>query len=386
MIKDELNYAFYGKDYKWYLTLFKMNLLEYGLDLEMISQYLFVLIKLRKYDEAINILSNVSDNMIANNMGVTAANLFNYVGKPSEAEKILLNKKKLNNAERIILAKSYLAQGKIGATKDTLSKINYNNISNSDQKVIKKINNQIYNNEKYGSCIEISYESFVKKGLELEPGHIIFLKSPATLYEFDNDSYKENNIPYMIWKIENNILYVFPVTTKIQPNSIYYNFRDYDYRNSVGDRRLKDNLYVTTKSNVLTIQDKINNVDFNKSIHNLFNIIFFQQNKFDNPKKTRFLKKYIGEVNELDIIKYIDKETQERQYYLVLKILEDHYKLIRIDKEKYEVIGHSYEYRNKNDLIHEITRLSDNDKEYLLNQIPNDLVDEKVLTKKKSIK
>ena len=122
---------------------------------------------------------------------------------------------------KILLLRIYLLEGRVEDVKKVMDELLKDNSYQFDQKIISKYKIMIDNNLKYGSFIETEYSCFIENGNKLEGGYIVFLKSTPLVEDKDYGDLKANYRPYMIWKIEDNDVYLFPLDL---------NYNDSDYK------------------------------------------------------------------------------------------------------------------------------------------------------------
>lgn len=325
-IKNDLKNAFYNDEMNQFFNLLEEYLSQgYGVDYDMIHYIVLSLINVKKYNQAYSILKGIEKSIYPEN-AQDLCFLYCYCFKPVDAEKIYFSYN-INNIP--ILIKIYLQQGRVEEAYQLINDNINKNLSNDDQRKLQKYKKIIENHQKYGSYIETEYTSFIKNGNILQRGHIIFLKTNPSSREHIYKDNREANRPYMIWKIEGNDLYIFPV--KIKENKKAYILYCQKYQNFNQDRIISDHLYHTTLDNILSVKDKVIKEDYECVLKNLFNTIYFGQTEQEINNNRKFLQDYIGEVKPYDIVEYVDKITRGESYYLVLDKNDKKYQVIKID-------------------------------------------------------
>lgn len=368
-IKNKLKEAYYNNDLNNYQKLIDEYLsYGYGIDYEMIYFLIRLLINNRNFDKAYTIIKTLEKNIDNYNIANELCCLYCWCYKPEDAERIYISK---NLDDNLLLIKIYLIQGKIEQAYNTIIKSLNEKISFEQQNKYMKYKFMIDDHLRKGIAIETEYESFIKNGDTLEPGHIVFLKDKTvTSLEILKDS-KKNNRPYLIWKIEENDLYMFPVTTKCRDKDNHnkgFTLYSQKYGNNFQDRRLINSLCHTTTDNILSVQDKILEEDYKKILTDIFYSIYFNKNeKIVNNLK--FMKEYIGKPNKYDIIEYVDKNTKEHTYYLVLYIEANYYKVVKIDCKNYIIIDNKTRIIDKKQLISKIIKPTPEALQELLPQV-----------------
>lgn len=325
-IKNDLKNSFYDNDMNKFFNLLEEYVSQgYGIDYDMVHYIVLSYINIKKFDIAYSLLKN-NEKVINEKDAKDLCFLYCYCYKPSDAERIYISYN-INNIP--LLIKIYLQLGKV---EDAYQLINDNinkNLSNDDQRKIQKYKEIIENHQNYGSFIEIEYSSFIKNQNELQKGHIVFLKDIPTISNYVYQDSKKTDRPYMIWKIEGNDLYVFPVKVKSDKKS--YILYQQKYKNFNNDRIIGDNLYHTTIDKILSIKDKVLDEDFERILKSLFKNSYFGSTEEEIDNNRKFLQEYIGEVKPYDIIEYVDRNTKEESYYLVLDKNDKEYQIIKID-------------------------------------------------------
>ena len=338
----------------------------FGADERMIYLYIKALGLLQRYDEAYIITKNF-EKIAKTIKSEILAELYLCCFKLKEAERVLSNNT-FPLKDELLPVKIALRQGKIEEAKRLLEE--KEKILYDDEKTIKaleKYRRIIENHYKYGAFIEIEYESFIENGNTLEPGHIVFLKnSPTEIGEISEDS-KNANRPYMIWKIENNEIYMFPVTTKIENGG--YRLFCQNYPNSVGDRKVKNNLCKTTIDNVLSVKDRVTEFDFNAIKRNIFKGTYGSKDENVKKRNKLFMDEFAGKPKVHDVIKFKDIKAKKVKKYFVLEELEEGYKVISCNNEETKITGLKPEIISKNQQIYFIVLVNKETIKEFLSQI-----------------
>ena len=211
---------------------------------------------------------------------------------------------RIEDAERMIKSKKtpikdYLNLIKIklleGDIEEAQAIINSRLKVETDQEILKSLRSYeqiIENHLKKGAFIETGYSYFKEKGSKLEPGHIVFLKNMPES-DHRNEDKKALRRPYMIWKIEDGILHIFPVSTQNRKKA--YKLYKQKYPNTQYDRIIKYSLLHTVEDNISTIQDKVLEEDFRIIIENLYQASYFAD-RISKRQNKYFMKEYIGEI------------------------------------------------------------------------------------------
>ncbi|MBE6153427.1 MAG: hypothetical protein E7166_04315 [Firmicutes bacterium] len=232
---------------------------------------------------------------------------------------------------------------------------------------------------------ETDYIHFKLSGKSLEPGHIIYTGKLLDTYienRVNTDPKKENR-PYMIWKIIDNKIYAFAVSSQTNSNSytLYYQ----KYPNYTYDRKVKHNLVCIEEKDVEKIMDKLTDTDYKNVVHDLYYNISFMH---DFPKQSAkfFMETIIKEMNikQHDIISINDFDSKSKKLYFVIDI--DHkrqkYKAIQVKRkgdEDFEIESDKLESINMSTSILGTIHLEQKQINDLLSKIPNNYVSKSML-------
>ena len=353
--------------YERFITLFNDYLNQgYGIDYGLITRYVLSAIRLRKFERAYNICKLVEDT---NNNPEVDNDLFLYyslIFKLKDAERIL-NKGNVNLKDKTPIVRLYLLQGNIDKAEQVLNEY----LRQEPTQELYELQRQIYNKRRYDSFIEIEYQSLLNKGETLQPGHIVFLKqTPSSLADINKDE-KNANRPYMIWKIEGKKLYLFPVTTSNMDNK--YKLYKQNYRNSIGDRVIKDNLCYTNIDNVLSVCDKVIPEDFNNILKALYKTIYLSRSKKEKESNDFFMQKYHKPIEINDVLVIVDDNTKERLYYFVINSEENHYKVIEVNSD-FHVISSKIELFRHDRLVYNVITIQEEQIQEIRSKIPHNLL------------
>lgn len=345
--------AYKRKDYNKFLELFNEYLEKgYGVDIPLINTYIVCLTKIRKYDEGCRILKNVEKDFINNGLINTVLNDYIRCFKLEEAERII-NENGIDNIDQLSLIELYLLEGKIEEAKLETKIIRKNNILDEKQKErLNKYEKTIYNYEYKNGLIETEYSHFLKNGNELEVGHIIFLKQkPEMDYRASQDD-RAINRSYMIWKIEGEKLYLFPVSGVCKKG---YRLIHQKYPNSMGDRVIKNNSCTTYKDNVLSVKDKVLSEDLKLILKSVYDSLYFGYKQYRNMNE-EFINYYIKKPECFDVIELAQKGIRQHRFYLVLEANEET-KVIEIDFVNKKIIGLKREILPKDTMFYNVIKI-----------------------------
>lgn len=347
---DKTNKAFKKGNLKEYLEVLNKYIAENKIiTYNTIHNLVELYILNRDFDQAYKIIQTLEEQLNNYNIADRLAHLYFYCFKPKDAERVYFAKNDVNNKK--LLIEIYLRQGRIIDAKKIIDEeLSKGNQYSSIQKYKKMIDNYI----KYGSFIETEYNCFIENGNRLEPGHIVFLKHKPLTTVTDFDDLKVTERPYMVWKIENDQVELFPVEYRCSDRD--YKLFCQNYRNTDLDRKISNRLCKTTVDNILSVKDKLNEHDFKMVMMVIFNSIYFSK-QLDSEENRKFLNDYVGEAQENDIIVYRDIDTKELFYYFVLGKENNDFNVVEIDINNNQVIDNNVKIYT-NDLIYEIIKLN----------------------------
>ena len=366
MEREEVYNLYYNKKYNEFLDAFNEYLKNgYGIEDTLLGCYVHALIITQKYDRAYKILKVLEKDVEKLNSHEQLARLYIKCYKPKEAERLFIAQTTPID-DYLSLIKIKLLKGEILEAQEIL---NSRLKVETEEHILRRLRSyeQIINNHlEQGAHIETEYESFKEKGNSLEPGHIVYLKNiPKSENKIDDPKLLKR--PYMIWKIEGETIYIFPVSTQERKKS--YKLYKQKYPNSIGDRTIKYSLYSIKEEDIISVQDKVLDNDFKIIIDNLYQATFFA-NKESKKQNKHFMQEYIGEIKKHDVIMELSYSgIAKTKYYFVLDVEEDHYRVIEIDWKNKKVIGLKAEKYKKDRLIFDLKKPSEEG----LNKIKNGL-------------
>ena len=366
-IKGLLKSVYKNKDYDSYFRLFNEYLDHgYGVDFMMLYQYINALIFTRNYDQAYNLIKEYEKVASKYDIYDIIAQLYLFCFKPEDALRVF-SLKTTPIYDYTLPVKIYLMLGKVDEAKELVDNYfeNLPNTNNIDK--MKYYKRRIDNYYKKGAFIETEYSSFLKNGNALETGHIVFLKNSPTSKGKIEEDVKKGKRPYMIWKIENDKIYLFPVSSSCDKGFRLYSQK---YPNSIGDRIVKGTICETTFENILSVDDKVLDEDLRSVLKNLFSVIYYYRCKDDKQSNINFMRQYVGDIENYDIIEFVDPSSRKRDFYFVLDELESGYEVIECDFDNLKIIGKYPEIFKKERLVFKVRKLNSKDSSSLLAQVP----------------
>jgi len=302
---------------------------------ELLDMYIKSLIRMGLYDDAliyIDLMQKCFPNFYSQ---YTLANRYANCSENEKLEDILRNNQ-FSNEEYYIIATICFYNGNISLAKtifEKLIKLENVGMKYKIKEYLEKI--RLFERKADIAFQRQSYSYFKNCGYTLEPGHVIYVSKLRLDYKenWANDDPKKNERPYMIWKIEGDLLYAFPVTT--QSNKYQYTFYSQNYAEQHPDRTLKDRLAVIRQCDITVVDDKINEKDFKEAMLAMYRSTFFSCKgeypisiKYFMDETLRNMRANIG-----DVIIVNDFNTHKKIFYFVSDIdeLKEKHKVFEID-------------------------------------------------------
>ena len=328
---DELYQAYREKNYKKFLELFNEYLEQgYGVDIPIINTYVIALTKLRKYEEATRALKNVEKELIKDRLITPVVNSYIRCFKTEEAERVI-NTYGVEDLDPLVLVELYLLEGRLDDARLETKIIRKNyNLDKFQKDRLNKYEIMLYNHEYKNGSIETEYDSFVKNGNELKPGHIIFLKKKPETDPRISEDIRAINRSYMIWKVEEEKLYLYPVTSVCKKG---YKLLHQKYPNSMGDRVVKNNPCTCYKKDVLSVKDKVLVEDYPLVLKSIYDSLYFGYEEQRDINK-KFIKCYLKKIEPFNVVE--TAQDKIHRTYLVTGIKED-IKAVEIDLEEQDI-------------------------------------------------
>ncbi len=327
--------------------------------------YVQALIDDKQLDKANTIIDTLKENTDENKYG-RIAQLLVFAYRSHDALSLLFSKKHFTAFDQFVIGKAFLRIGKVKKAKISLGKgFEKCRVEKTASDILNQIK-LISNNEKHGSFIETEYAYFVKRGNTLEPGHVVFLKNdPEILSGEHNIDPLIRNRNFIIWKVEENMLYLIPISAK--PCRFGYVMKKEDYPNVGKDRWIKDYACATTIDNVISVTDKLNDRDLCNARYNLLKSFYFSNNK--NQYMIDYIRENTHEVDQFSIITIYDSDDAIYRNFFITKVEEFNYEGYLLDPNlRYTVFPEPYRI-SKEKLILEIHHPKDDLVNHFINQI-----------------
>ena len=349
--------AYKEKNYNKFLELFDEYLKEgLGVDIPIINTYIISLTKLRKYEEAARVLKIYEKEIIRDHAINAVLNSYIRCFKVEEAERITRDYN-MENIDPLNLVNLYLLEGKIEEAKLETKIIRKNyKLDEAKKERLNKFEKIIYNYENKNGLIETEYNCFLKSGNELEEGHIVFLKKKPEVDERADHDTRALNRSYMIWRIEGEKLYLFPVSGVCREGFRLFHQK---YPNSIGDRVIKNNTCISYKENVLSVKDKVLEDDYKLVLRNVYDSLYFGQKQYQEMNE-EFINWYVKKPERYDIIETAEKAILTHRFFFTLDVTDENIYAIEIDYSKGIVIGDEVVIFKKDELFFDVIEINEN--------------------------
>jgi len=364
----------------------------YNLTLEYLEQYL----KIKTfgfYDELLDIYIKCQINLgyfesAGKNLNLMKKMFRNFYSKYDlitkyiicgniDKAKILISSNKLVPLDYYYIAKTYFLWGYHNEAKKLFNHFlffsNEPYRNESAKNYLRKI--ELYENNK-NVFVETDYLNFKRKGHRLETGHIIYTEKLLDIYKENITSTdpKKEKRPYMIWKIVDNKIYAFPVSSKIYKNSFNI-LRTKNYPNYTYDRKVKENLVCIEEKDVIRIMDKVSKKDYDTIIKNIYIKLCHVQNK-PKPSAQFFISEMVKDlkINRNDVIVVMDYNVKKTYFVIDIDQKKHKYKTIEVkinDDKSINVISPKLQTISMDAHILDNVKLEKKQINKLLKQVPD---------------
>lgn len=209
-----------------------------GIAVDDIFRYVQALIQTKRFQEADSLINSL---LLEGNPNYTSqvARLLLYSFRINEAVQLIGSKKELNAYDYEILGKCFLKLGFVASAKRIFNKALEAELNFKVKDVVKRKLLEIYNYEHCGAFLEISYPAFVQSGQNLQVGHVVNLREDPEVIAGDASYDKSLNLKnFLVWKIEDDDIYLIPLTSRIRGTG--YVIYKKDYPNIGKDRCVRD--------------------------------------------------------------------------------------------------------------------------------------------------
>lgn len=168
--------------------------------------------------------------------------------------------------------------------------------------------------------IKLYIKEYLKKGYELQPGLVVYLKSSEEIQ--NGDSNPSNNIkyPFMIWKVEGDTIYAFPIRRYINHGfylSAYKYFKETNFT-------AYPKLAIFDRNNILKVDIQIDKFDYKCIIKDLYErtCVFGTINDYPKNNFVNECEQALAVTAE-DIITLYDISNHTCKYYYIISVDEE---------------------------------------------------------------
>ena len=389
-LKIEIKKASKDNNYKRVIILMNEYLKQsINDDYDLLAIYQEALQKTEKKEEEINILLKLKDTKKSMFYNIRLINLYLDLGKKEQAINVIEDDDKL---KYYLLGKICFLRGECTRSLKMFREYLNNkpidiNYFYSAKDYINRINVSKINN----SFLEIYYDKFKEQGNKLEPGYIVYSDKIGNRYnlsETNLDIHKKTR-PYLVWKVNNEHIFVLPLSTSISNNS--YILEKKNYLNLRSDSTAFENFILLKEENITSVVEHLSKEDYLNIMRFIYEKVLIL-NKENRKTEKVFISNYMKRmrIKDNDIIVYRDNGKNIDSYFFIISSLDYKYEVIPVEKEneRFIIKDKNKLLINKKKHIFDVIKLSENDRNDLIKQLEDnylvqDLCGKKITTKDK---
>ena len=309
----------------------KKNTLNYYI----LRNYYMALLSLGKYEEAyhyINACARIFQNMTSM---LDLVLLYIRCNRLDEVNG-LLEENKFKGNEYLEIGIAYILIGHYKEGEKYLELANQNELTFTQKQKYFLYKKKLEKNKIDNTFIEMRYEKFKEK-YTISPGDVVYVRKTNRYYE--EQDFKSQKRPYLIWKIEKDNIYAFPLSKKIFEDDKSYILYYQKYVNFDSDRKVKDNIVLLKEEDIEKVLERIDEFDLNCTLKNVY--IRVMKSKKENYKLLSkplidFYQEKI-KLNSGEIV-FSKLNTNSYNYYLVLNNDNGLANLLEIDFNSDDII------------------------------------------------
>lgn len=348
------------------------------MDAEILYYYIKALANLNRTPEALENIKILSENYEESysefEITYLKAIIYMLADDFATAEELMQKIDGDTNEKRYYFdfGKIYMYEGKYELAKEYFTRC-INTDGNIGLNILSK--NNIEKKDRYvndGTFIEISYNTFKQDGSKLQPGHIVYANAVQNIdSRIDSKLYEGYKIPYLIWKVDGDNYYCFPVTTKTTTRYAYI-LKANDYPNCNLDRTIKDRLVVIKESDIKQVTDKVSEKDCKGLFSFMYSKMYISYRHSQISEEIIFLREMLQnfDIQSYDVLVFFDAEQKKGTNYIIIDEDDENY-------FTYEIIGNDI-IKNytlvkipKSEIMFRVLKLSDEQKEKIIKQLSN---------------
>ena len=224
----------------------------------VLFDYYIALMKTGEFEKAYKILNSIKNLYPEYIDDFLLVIMLLRCNKYMEAKKII-DETNFNGNQMFKIGVTLYTIGQYKLSKKTLEEARVEKFSNHYDELYEKLHKDIENHNKTNNYVSMNYEYFRLKH-ELSEGDIIYVSDVDENYK-SIDSYSLKRT-YMVWKIEGETVYAFPVTNKIPKDIRCYKLFRQNYLNFDSDRTVKADMVVINKKYIQKVQERLTREDY----------------------------------------------------------------------------------------------------------------------------
>ena len=254
--------------------------------------------------------------------------LYIRLDKLDEASK-MLRQNHFSGKEYLKIGISFIFMGYYEKGEEYLNLAFMSKLNDSDYQIYKLYIKKLYIHRRDGKFISMRYEKFKEK-YTLSAGDVVYVKKTNRYYS-QND-YKSQKRPYLIWKVNNDMIYAFPLSSQVEKNTKSYILYYQNYLNFNSDRKVKDHIVLINEKEIEKVQERITKEDLDCIMKNQYLSIIKSKNDLHKELLNVFLKqcREVYQANKGDLI-YLKQNKEEKKLYLVLDVLKENLILAEVE-------------------------------------------------------
>ena len=287
----------------------------------VLFDYYIALMKTGEFEKAYKILNSIKNLYPEYIDDFLLVIMLLRCNKYMEAKKII-DETNFNGNQMFKIGVTLYTIGQYKLSKKTLEEARVEKFSNHYDELYEKLHKDIENHNKTNNYVSMNYEYFRLKH-ELSEGDIIYVSDVDENYK-SIDSYSLKRT-YMVWKIEGETVYAFPVTNKIPKDIRCYKLFRQNYLNFDSDRTVKADMVVINKKYIQKVQERLTREDYLNVLSNIYSGIIVLGDEEKKQQMQPFMDEIYNSFNiEINnVIVAYDREEKKAKNYLVIDMDED---------------------------------------------------------------
>lgn len=373
ILKEEIKIASKNSNYEKVVTLFSGYLRQNPKDdYEMLSLYQEALMKLGKKEEELNVSLKLSSGSNNDFYKIRLINLYLDLDKKEEAFNVIDDS---NDLKYYLLGKICFLRGEYNRSLKMFRNFLNNKIFDINyfykaKEYISLVNKHLNDN----TFLEIYYDKFKEQDNKLEPGYIIYSDKVGNRYNLSEnnlDPHKKTR-PYLVWKINPEHIFVLPLSTSMSKNS--YVLKKDNYPNLKSDSTIFENFILLKDLDITSVVDHLSREDYLNITRYIYEKIL-SLNKENRKTEKVFISNYMKrmKIKDHDIIIYHDNGKNIDSYFFIISTDDYKYEAIPIEKKdnSFIISDRNKVSINKKKPIYNVIKLSEDEKNSIIEQLEN---------------